>query len=169
MYQRTKILQAFKEAGLNKSRSKKVRDFLQFLAENPRICWADAAREFRAKYYDIYDAIIPLILGTQDPLIISNLFKHSDLKNEKELTQVKNFIQRADAFRNEVSFKILAERHYAVVADILLKKNKLPESVQAELSIKKRELELIAIQQRQKDIQEEEPYPDAPRLKKTIE
>ncbi len=166
MYQRTKILQAFKKAGLEKSGSKKARDFLQFLAENPKICWPDAAREFRAKYYDVYDAVIPPILGTQDPLIISNLLKHSDLKNEKELTQVKNFVRGADAFRNEASFKILAERHYAVVADILLQKTKLPASVQAELSLKKRELELIAIRQRQKDEKTEKSKTAAPRLKK---
>jgi len=166
MYQRTKIVQAFKEAGLEKSKNKKMPVFVRYISENPKICWPDAAKEFREKYFDLYDDVVKVILRTEDALIISNLLKYIDLTKEKEAGPVKKFLRDADAFQNEAVFMDMIENYYANVADSIHSKAMLPRSVLSELSFKKRELELIAIKKWQKDEKVEKIKTAVPRLKK---
>jgi uncharacterized protein len=135
MYQRARILQALDKAGLNKSRKLKVRQFMQYLADNPTLCWEDAAREFQANYLDIIDDIVPPILDTNDPLIIANLLKYLDLKSAKSLRKVKTYIQKANAYEQPRVFMHMAKYYHATLGDALDRKKRLPETIRTTLKI----------------------------------
>lgn len=138
MYQRTKILEAFATAGLTKSRKTKVKQFLQYLSDNPKVCWKDAASDFHNNYSDIFDDVVPVILSTNDPLIISNLLKYLNLKKDKEVKSVKAYIKKSDAFQQSRLFMHIAKYYVAELGDDLLQKNKLPKKIRAVINIRSR-------------------------------
>lgn len=136
MYQRSKILQAFENIGLTKSRKAKVKQFLKYLADNPAMCWKEVAQEFNSKYRDINDDIIPVILDIKDPLITSNLLKYLDLSKEKEIKNVKEFIQHTNAYDQERVFMHMAKYYAAELGEELLQKKSLPDNVRSIAKIK---------------------------------
>lgn len=138
MYQRGKILQAFEKNGLTRSRKDKVKQFLQYLADNPTVCWKDVAQEFNSNYQDIQDDIIPIILDTNDSLIISNLLKYLDLKNSKQVENVKTYIQNTNAYQQPRLFMHMAKHYCSVLGEELNHKANLPDSIRTVVNIKMR-------------------------------
>lgn len=138
MYQREKILRAFEKAGLNKSRKVKVKQFLQYLDDNPQVCWKDAAKEFQDKYLDISNEVVPIILNTNDPLIISNLLKHFDLGDGRNLQNVKTYIQSANAYRQPRLFSHMAKYYSEALGEEINSKIGVPESIRSIVKIQER-------------------------------
>lgn len=142
MYQRMTALRVLKEARLEGPRKERVTAFCRFLEENREICWEDAAKAFRAEYYDAFDDVVSLLLNTHDALIISNVLRQIDPKNKKEVERIRELVRTADPFRDEATLQVVTTRYFQVVSHVLPHDKVLPDSLRKTIAFKRREQQL---------------------------
>jgi len=136
MNERQEILQAWKQRSTNAFRSPqfmKAQAFFQLVNDQQSICWDDLVTEFRRNYYDAFDEIVPVLLATDDPLIVFHVAKFSDMDNPKEANVARNIIQTMDPQKHEATLQMLAAN--TSLQPELLKKAQLPDSVRAVLGL----------------------------------
>ena len=136
MNERQEIMQAWNKYSATAFRSPqfmKAQAFFQMVNERPDICWEDLANEFRNNYYDAFDHIVPVLISTDDPLIVYHVMHFADLGNPKEADMAKNAIRTLDPQKHEVTMNRLAAN--PSLQPELLKKAQLPESVRTTLGL----------------------------------
>lgn len=122
------IWKEFKRAGILDSQDEKVRDFVQYLKGCGARCWEEIIPEFKTKYYDCFDAIVPTLAEMDDPLIQMVLVDHADMSKPKEKALVEQMAQKVNPERNPVLIKRMANFKVANVTTIL-KNRTLPEGL----------------------------------------
>ena len=110
----------------------RAQEFFEMMKDNPNICWDELVAEFRNNYYDAFDEIVPVLLDTDDPLIVYNCVRFADLDNPKEAMAAKKLVQNTDVDKHEVSMVRLAE--IPTMRSALSKRSELPESVRTMMS-----------------------------------
>jgi len=136
MNQRLEILQAWAKYSATAYRSSqflKAQAFFQLIADRPDICWDELVTEFRNNYYDAYDVIVPVLLSTDDPLIVHNCVQFADLNNPKEADTVKTIIATVDPEKHQGTLQTLAT--VPSMQPVLMKKAQLPDSVRVTLGL----------------------------------
>lgn len=134
MQQRELILAAWQRHKKNRApspRLQKAEEFFDLVQSNPNVCWTELSEEFRRNYYDAFDEIVPVLLDTDDALIVHNCVRFAELSNPKEAEAAKRLIQQADSDKHEVTMLRLAQQEDLQPA--LKKVAKLPDSVRAAL------------------------------------
>jgi hypothetical protein len=137
MNQREQILAAWKRRKATRAPSPHVQladEFFEMMESHPDICWEELTQEFRQKYYEAFDEIVPVLMGTDDPLILHNLVRFADLTNPKEAEAAKRLIRSVDPDKHEVTMLALANDEELRPA--ISKRSQLPDSVKAALSAK---------------------------------
>lgn len=135
MNQREVILAAWQKRKATRAPSPHMQlaeEFFNFMESHPDICWVELSDEFRKKYYEAFDEIVPVLLATDDPLIVHNLVRFADLSNPKEADAAKKLIRNADPDKHEVTMVTLAAEE--AMRPAIEKKSELPDSVRAALS-----------------------------------
>jgi hypothetical protein len=112
----------------------KAQAFFEMMNQRPDICWDDLVTEFRQNYYDAFDVIVPVLMSTDDPLIMNNCVRFANLSNPKELDAAKTFIRNCNAEKHQVSLQALAA--VPSLQPDLNSKAGLPTSVRTALSPK---------------------------------
>lgn len=139
MNQRQEIAQAwdhYSATAFHSSQFARARQFFHLIEERPEMCWDDLVEEFRKNYYDAFDVIIPVLLSTDDPLIVHNIVQFADLSNPKEADTIKGVIRSSDPQKHQVTLQELAG--VKSLRPELMKKPKLPENVRHALGLKKK-------------------------------
>jgi len=137
MNQREQILSAWKRRKATRAPSPHVRladEFFQMMESHPDICWEELTEEFRQKYYEAFDEIVPVLMATDDPLILHNLVRFADLSNPKEAEAAKKLIRSVDPDKHEVTMLTLAADQE--MRPTISKRSQLPDSVKAAISAK---------------------------------
>lgn len=112
MLQRDKILEAWKrhsEKRFPTPQFRKAQEFFEFMEANPDICWDELAVEFRENYYDAFDEIVPVLLDTDDPLIIYNCIKFADMDSPQEIEAAKRVIRDSDPEKHQVTMRVMTD------------------------------------------------------------
>ncbi|MFZ5765279.1 MAG: hypothetical protein ACOY4H_06745 [Thermodesulfobacteriota bacterium] len=122
------IWKEFKRAGLLDSSDEKIQGFLRYLKGCRQGCWEDIIPEFKEKYYDCFDAVVPVLAAMDDPLIQMVLAKHADATRPKEKALLEKMARETDVEKNPVVVKRIAGLKIASV-DNELKKRNLPENL----------------------------------------
>jgi hypothetical protein len=91
----------WRTAGLYESKTRAVRDFLDFVGSEPPPHWEHGLQEFRARHYDVFDEVVPPLLQSDDKLLRIMLIRHADLSKRRELNLLKRFAQTVDPIRDE--------------------------------------------------------------------
>lgn len=111
MNQRQEIMEAWNRYSATAYRSpqfQKAQAFFEMMNQRPNICWDDLATEFRRNYYDAFDVIVPVLMSTDNPLIMYNCVRFANLNNPKEVDAAKTFIRSCNAEKHQVSLQALA-------------------------------------------------------------
>jgi hypothetical protein len=132
MYQRIFILKKWEEVGLKGSPKKKVREFIKFVEENPQLGWESCAKEFREKYNDVFNDLIPPLMEIGDDLINLNLIRFfTPKRSRRDLELLKDFVKNADPRKLQPSFEAIAKLKIPSLAAELKKKQNLPPRISA--------------------------------------
>jgi hypothetical protein len=134
MNQRDVILAAWQKRKATRTPSPHVQladEFFSLMESRTDICWEEFSEEFRTRYYDAFDEIVPALLATDDPLIIHNLVRFADLSEPKEAEAAKKLINTADIDKHEVTMARLATDE--AMRPAIKNRSQLPESVKAAL------------------------------------
>jgi hypothetical protein len=97
----------WRKAGLYESKSRWVKDFLDFVESEPSPNWEHGLQEFREKHYDVFDQVAPPLLQSEDKLLRLAVIRHADLSKRRELNLLKHFAQSADPIRDEAELLAL--------------------------------------------------------------
>lgn len=136
MNQRQEILDAWAKYSASAYRSSqlvKAQAFFQLIEDRTDMCWEDLVSEFRKTFYDAYDTIVPVLLSTNDPLIVHNIATFADLNTPKEAETVKHIIANADPVRQQGTLQVFAT--VPSMQPVLLKKAQLPDTVKVSLGL----------------------------------
>lgn len=136
MQQRDIILQAWerRRALIADTPGRRKADaFFAMVRTQLDICWQELADEFRRNYYDAFDEIIPVLLATDDPLIIYNCVRFADLKSPKEMAALEHVVRGCDSAKHQVTMRTLAETQAEGLLQALREKRDLPQAVRAAL------------------------------------
>jgi hypothetical protein len=114
-------------------RRRKAEAFFDLVRQQTDICWEGLADEFRRNYYDAFEEIVPVLLETDDPLILYNCVRFADLNNPKEVTALQQLIRGASGEKHQVALRTLAETQTPALLPTLREKQDLPEVVRAAL------------------------------------
>src|SRR5262245_9826048 len=136
MNQREVILAAWERrraANIHSPQIKEADAFFGLIAEKQGDCWEELADELRANYYGAYELIAQTLLDTDDPLIVHNLIRFSDLNEPKELDAIKQIIDHVDPDRHEVNLIKLAGEDKLQPA--LKRKSRLSKAVRTAMGL----------------------------------
>ncbi|MBI5559213.1 MAG: hypothetical protein HY885_16440 [Deltaproteobacteria bacterium] len=122
------IWKEFQRAGILDSPDEKVQGFVRYLRECKEGCWEQIIPEFKGKYYDCFDTIVPVLARMNDPLIQLVLAQHADPGMPKERELLVKMAREADAEKNPVLLKRIAALKIASVTTELRKRS-LPEKL----------------------------------------
>jgi hypothetical protein len=122
------IWKEFKRAGVMDSQDEKVQGFLQYLKGCPENCWEQIIPEFKEKYYDCFDTIVPVLAQMNDSLIQLVLARHADASKPKERDLLVKMAKEVDAEKNPVLLKRIAGLKISSVTNEL-KKRTLPDNL----------------------------------------
>lgn len=139
MNQRELILAAWQEHKAKSAPSKHVKladEFFEYVADHPEFCWIQLSEEFRSKYYDAFDEIIPMLMETDDPFIIHNLVRFADLDQPKEVDAAEEIATNVDPGRHEVTMARLAGTKNDKIRGAVKNRTKLPDSVKTKIGAK---------------------------------
>ena len=98
----------WRKAGLYESKTRAVRDFLDFVGSAPPPEWEQGLQEFRKKHYDVFEQVVPPLLQSDDKLLRIMLIRHADLSKRRELNLLKRFAQAADPIEDEPELLAMA-------------------------------------------------------------
>ena len=70
--------------------------------------WEHGLQEFRERYYDAFDHVVPPLLQSDDKLLRLMLIRHADLSKRRELNLLKRFAETADPIRDEPELLAIA-------------------------------------------------------------
>jgi len=122
------IWKEFQRTGILDSPDEKVQGFLQYLRSCRQSCWEQIIPEFKEKYYDCFDTIVPVLARMNDPLIQLVLARHADASKPKERELLVTMAREADADKNPVLLKRIAALKITTVTNEL-KKRALPDNL----------------------------------------
>jgi hypothetical protein len=128
MSHRKLIWRQFKTAGILDSQDARVQEFVQYLQTNPAKCWAEIIPEFREKFYDCFDTIVPRLAEINDPLIQTVLVNNVDASKPKEAALLEKMAGEVDSDKNPVALKRIAGLKIPSVSRAL-KRRTLPEGI----------------------------------------
>lgn len=132
MFQRILILKKWEEAGLKKSKKKKVRDFVKFVETHPKLGWDACAKKFYKDCYDVFDDLIPPLVDIGNNLVLLNLINRSNpKKHRKELMLLKQLAQTSDPQKLQPALKAAAQLRIPSVDKVLWAKKDLPPGIRA--------------------------------------
>jgi hypothetical protein len=97
----------WRKAGLYESKSRAIRNFLDFIGSEPAPNWEHGLGEFREKHYDVFDQVVPPLLQSEDKLLRLAVIRHADPSKRRELNLLKRFAQSADPIRDEAELLAL--------------------------------------------------------------
>ncbi|HET7461557.1 MAG TPA: hypothetical protein VFJ82_09910 [Longimicrobium sp.] len=132
MSQRQLVWRALAEAGVLDSPDPKVQAWLKMVRERSDLCWGDMVEEFRTKYYDVYEKVVPALEKSDDAFIRNMLIKHADPDRPKERQLLKTLATTTDFERNVGAAQQLSELGVKEVDTVL--KKRLPEGVEGLLA-----------------------------------
>jgi hypothetical protein len=96
MHQKDLARQAWREAGLYRSRDEKVRAFLDGFDQSPSDCWADVVEAVRTDYPDLKAKLATPLWNTGDKLLRLNILRHTDPERPDELELLKKLTRKLD-------------------------------------------------------------------------
>lgn len=140
MYQRSRVLQIWEQAGLKKSRSKQVRDFVKFVEKTSGIGWQGYYKKLNKDYPLALKEVITPLLENDDFLILSNVLQTVDLKKKSEREVVTTFAQKADAKKHTFALELVAKIGTESIKKELEKRKALSPRVR-QLLVEKRRAE----------------------------
>lgn len=129
MYQRSRVLQLWEQAGIKKSRSKHVRDFVKFVEKTSGIGWQGYAKKLRKDYPRAFKEVITPLLESDDPLITANILHTVDLKKKNERDTVTIFAQKTDSKKHAFDLELLVKIGTDSIKKELEKRKDLPPRV----------------------------------------
>ena len=122
------IWKEFQRTGILDSKDEKVQGFLQYLRDCPANCWEQIIPEFKEKYYDCFDTIVPVLARMNDPLIQLVLAQHADASKPKERELLVTMAKEVDVEKNPVLLKRIAALKITTVTNELRKRT-LPDKL----------------------------------------
>jgi hypothetical protein len=140
MDQRIEVLTAIKQRLATRADSpnkRRAQAFVDLIEQNPDMCWDDLAEEFRSKYYDAFDEIVPALTGLDDPLVTYNCVRLADANNVKEVQALKQVAESADSYKHQVSLRAMAKTRSAELLPVIKGKADLPNSLRVTLGLGK--------------------------------
>ena len=114
-------------------RRRKADAFFDLVRQQTDTCWEGLIDELRRNYADVLDEIVPVVLETDDPLILYNIVRFADLSNPKEVGVLQQLIRGASGEKHQVTLRTLAETRKSEIMQVLRTKQDLPESVRTAL------------------------------------
>jgi hypothetical protein len=112
---------------------RKADAFFDLVRQQTETCWEGLVDELRRNYYDAFDEIIPVLLETDDPLILYNIVRFADLNNPREVAALQQLIRGVSGEKHQVTLRTLAETQKSELMQVLRAKQDLPEPVRAAL------------------------------------
>jgi len=122
------IWKEFQRAGILDSQDEKVQGFVQYLRNCRESCWEQIIPEFKEKYYDCFDTVVPVLAGMNDSLIQLVLARHADASKPKERDLLVKMAKEVDAEKNPLLLKRIAALKITSVTNEL-KKRTLPDNL----------------------------------------
>ncbi|MCZ6673540.1 MAG: hypothetical protein O7C75_11460 [Verrucomicrobia bacterium] len=135
MLQRKRVWKILKKAGVLDSDDSRIKEFVQFFHENPEKCWEEIVPQFRKKFYDCFDAVVPPLLEVDDTLIRTLFINYADLKKPKERALLGKIAEQIDPSQDPVSIKRLAKLNSTAINKVLSRRS-LPDELQKYLKKK---------------------------------
>jgi hypothetical protein len=138
MHIRALIKDLWEKAGA--VRNPKVREFLKFMEKETEDCWENCIREFRQKYYDLFDLLVPPLLNSDDKLLRLNLIRRADLTRPQEVKLLSRLAQKAAPQEDELELRELAGLRNPELRRILVRRKDLTYEVRQVLQPSPRSL-----------------------------
>jgi hypothetical protein len=87
----------------------KAQAFFDLISQESDRCWPDLVTTFRRSFSDAYDEIVPVLLDTDDPLVIYNTTQVLDMNNPKDADVAKRVVAGFDSQKHLASMLTLAK------------------------------------------------------------
>lgn len=128
MSKKALILQSLKEAGVLDSDDEKIKAFIVDLRERRGDSWRTVFSDFREKFYECFDDVVPAISEIDDPLIRLALIHFLDASQPKERKLLEKFAAEIVPEQEPIAIKHLARKNVPQV-NTLLARRSLPETL----------------------------------------
>ena len=119
MSQRRLVLHALRDAGLLESGDPRVQEFVRLVREHRELCWRDLVSEFREKYDDIADRLLPALERSGDPLIRNMLIQYADPERPKERQMLAKIARDTDLDEDRLAAAHLRDVRVPEVQEVL--------------------------------------------------
>lgn len=130
MINRRSVWKKLKQEGVLDSTDPKVKEFVKYMRDNPKKCWADLVPVFRQDYYSTFDTFAPLLVSMKDPVVNTQLLKNLDPNDSKELDILSSIADTSDPNQDPLTFKRLAKLNSTKINKRLVTKT-LPEGIKS--------------------------------------
>ena len=133
MYLRDLVRQSWANAGLYARKDAHLQGFLKRIDDTDMMeCWADYVALFRRDYYDLFDVVVPPLVGAGDKLLLVALIHSFDLNQPKELAVVRALVRVADPVSDRAVLNAILNRGRDVVKKDFLARGDLRGLVEPE-------------------------------------
>jgi hypothetical protein len=114
-------------------RRRKADAFFGLVRQQTDTCWEGLIDELLRNYADVLDEIVPVVLETDDPLMLYNIVRFADLNNPQEVAVLQRLIRGVSGEKHQVTLRTLAETRKPEILQVLRSKQDLPEIVRTAL------------------------------------
>ena len=129
MHIRELVKQKWQESGLYESQNEKVQAFLKYFDEHSELCWSEVLREFRERYYEGFNDLVPPLLDIDDKLLRLMIVRKADLNQGQEVELLSELVRKADPLKNEPELSAIARRRHTRLTAELQKRQDLTEEL----------------------------------------
>ena len=137
MHQKDLARQAWRDAGLYRSRDQKLRAFLEYFDESPPDCWADVVETVRSAYPDLKAKLATPLWNTGDKMLRLNILRHGDPERPDELELLKKLTTKLDPAGDAPEIHTIARSDSPELLRRLARKRGLPAGLAATLEARR--------------------------------
>jgi hypothetical protein len=135
MHLRDLVKQRWADAGLYARKDAHLQSFLTHFDAAPLDSWEDHAALFRHDYYDLFDQLLPPLIGVNDKLLHVGLIRYADFSQPKELEAARQYIRRADPVADRPELTELFRRGGAAFGKDFLARPELKEIIEPKATL----------------------------------
>jgi hypothetical protein len=137
MHQKDLARQAWRDAGLYRSRDQKMRAFLEHFDDSPPDCWADVVETVRGDYPDLKAKLATPLWNTGDKVLRLNILRHADPTLPDELALLKKFTTKLDPDGDAPEIHTIARSDNPELLGRLARKRGLPAGLAATIEARR--------------------------------
>lgn len=140
MHQKDLARQAWRDAGLYRSRDQKLREFLEYFDQAPPDCWDEVVEKLRSDYPELKAKLTTPLWNTREKVLRLNILRRADPQLPDELELLKKLTTKLDPAGDVPEIHIVARSDSPELLRRLARKRGLPAGLVATIRARREAL-----------------------------